>query len=376
MNKQNIGILCTSTSIGGLELNTLKLASWLREYGWTATLLVRAENPMIGSIQSANVPYHILPPAKGARQHWKRAKAVATWLKQQRCNILLTPFNKDLRAASICKRYFRNTLKLIYQQHMQVGVSKRDFIHRIRYAAIDAWISPLPYLKEETIRLTTVAERKISIIPFGIEAEDKLSNNMPLDEARAVLALPEDGAVMGILGRIDRKKGQDFVVKALQKWNEIHPKKPFHLLINGDATLEEEGVKFKAELGQLITDAGLDNNVSIVPYTKSTAAFFRAIDVFVMPTYSETFGMVTLEAMAAGVPVLGSNSTGTMAILQEGRLGHLFTPGDADDFCRQLEALLGDKDLLEKLRLAREEVITVYSKQAMMLAMDRLLKGL
>src|SRR5690606_13407321 len=105
--------------------------------------------------------------------------------------------------------------KLVYQQQMKVGVNKRDLIHRLRYNMLDLWISPLPYLKEETIARTHVPAGKIAMIPLGVDAEAILNTPVTRVDARKYLDLPQDAHILGVLGRIDPQKGQDFAIRAL-----------------------------------------------------------------------------------------------------------------------------------------------------------------
>jgi len=86
--------------------------------------------------------------------------------------------------------------------------------------------------------------------------------------------------------------------------------------------------------------------------------------------------MVTLEAMAAGKPVIGTNKDGTKEILQSGRLGYVYELGDADGFCKQLIALLEDKNIDRLVNTARNEVLQHYTKEAMMQQLDGALTAL
>ena len=92
-----------------------------------------------------------------------------------------------------------------------------------------------------------------------------------------------------------------------------------------------------------------------------------------MPSQGETFGMVTIEAMAAGVPIVGTNRDGTREILGEGRLGYLFERDDVAGFCRQIGEVRSGKGLAEKTEAAREAALTAYSKDRMLASINELL---
>jgi len=367
MQSKSIGIVCTSRGFGGLEINTLKLCRYLLNYGWRVRLLVNAAGTMY---QQATEYASDIATVQSLGDN-KLSKAVLRkWLSSHSVAILLTPYNKDIAALSGYKRWNNRSVKLVYQQHMQVGVSKRDFIHTLRYNMLDAWISPLEYLKQETISKTKVPADKIAVIPFGLEPDRLVNASLSMNEARQQLQLPQDVSLIGVLGRIDPKKGQDFLIRALAKIPDH-----YHLLIVGDVT-PNEGEEFLNHLHHLVKQNNLQERVHFQKNQKDVSRFFSAIDVFAMPSHGETYGMVTLEAMLSGVPVIGVNRDGTAELLQHGKLGWLHNLEDINGFINQLRLLQSDPALLSKLSAARDEVIAKYNIDDMMKATDELLSGL
>lgn len=368
-----IGIICTSPGWGGLELNTLKLIGWLSDVGWKVHLLSTAHTPI--SIHAAEAPSSMSDfgegtlPGKGGQ-----LRVIHAWVRRYKIPLLFVPYNKDIAIASLYKRFYDRQMVVVYQQHMQVGVRKRDLIHTLRYAMIDAWISPLNYLKQEVIQLTRVPPDKIEVIPFGLETEDFLKRPWTQKTAREKLDLPQHEMIIGVLGRIDPKKGQDLVVQALSQLLSPGDMK-YHVLLMGNSTVNEGDV-FTNQLHKLVQDLGLQNQVHFRPYTADVLLFFRAIDVFAMPAHGETFGMVTIEAMAAGVPVIGTNKDGTREILEDGRLGYLFEKEDVADFCQKLYTLQQDTGMASRLNEARRVATTLYSKEKMVAHINALLEKL
>ncbi len=301
----------------------------------------------------------------------KLSKAVLKkWLLSHSVSILLTPYNKDIAALCSYKRWSNRSVKLVYQQHMQVGVKKRDFIHTLRYNMLDAWISPLEYLKQETISKTKVPASKVTVIPLGLDPGRLINASLPMNEARQQLQLPQDVSLIGVLGRIDPKKGQDFLISALAKLPDH-----YHLLIAGNVT-PNEGEEYLNHLHHLVEKNSLEERVHFRKNQKDVSLFFSAIDIFAMPSHGETYGMVTLEAMLSGVPVIGVNRDGTAELLQHGRFGWLHELEDIDGFLQKLAELQSDPNLVAKLSAARTEVLTNYTTDGMMKATDQLLTSL
>ncbi len=368
-----LGIICGSPGWGGLEINTLRLAEWLRTEGWKVHLLTAGGAPMqqhaVGKVSSVQAMREQGLPRRGAQ-----LRILHAWLRRYKIRVLWVPFRNDLKVASLYKRFYDSRLSLVYQQHMQLGRSKRNLIHTLRYQMIDRWIAPLEYLRQETLRLSRVRDEKISVIPFGVDLSP-FSNPIPSRaEARSFLGLHTEAFVVGVLGRLDVKKGQMLLLQALQQANQQGSS--FDLLIMGNATLDAEGEAYARQLRTFVAEAGLTDRVHFRNYDPEVMYFFRAIDVFAMPSIGETFGMVTIEAMAAGVPVIGADADGTHEILDGGRLGWLFENGNAGDFLEKLSDLRQSAALAGKISKAKEEVLQRYSKEQMLVKIEALLIAL
>lgn len=343
--KKSIGIVCTSKGFGGLEMNTLKLAQHLLKSGWEVHLLLNELSPMVAEAQQTNLQLVCIQQL-GAKSKLS-IFGLRNWMKNVHINLIFTPFNKDIKVISLYKRLFHQKLIFVYQQHMKVGVAKRDLIHRLRYQMIDWWISPLPYLKEETLHFTTIPEHKIKVIPLGLDFTKFNIDKHSSLEAQRALGIPIDCFTIGILGRIDPKKGHDFVLRCLA---ELRQKFQFQaqLLIMGNVT-HLEGDAYFNSLKAIINEHQLEDYVFLKPYQKDVSVFYEAIDVFAMPSHGETYGMVTLEAMFMKKPIVGVNTDGTKALLKNGSFGWLHELNDVDAFCKYILAISNSKGEFERI---------------------------
>ena len=354
-------------------MNTLKLAEWLERSGWTVRLLANEQSPMYANAVSALG--HVTSVQQLSGKPKPSAGTIVKWLGDAKDNaILFTPFNKDIKPLSAFKRWHARKMKLVYQQHMKVGVKKKDIFHRLRYAMLDLWISPLPYLKEETIRLTPVPAEKIKVIALGLDPSKFTPGGHGKNKSRELLSLPQDVRMLGVVGRIDPKKGQDFSIRCIARLKEHHSR-DYHLLIMGNTTHLEGNEHFN-KLKRLITELHLEDRVHLRPYTGDVTLFYEAVDICCVPSHGETYGMVTLEAMLMKKPVVGVNTDGTRALLQEGRLGWLHELEDLDGCCRQILAVEQEAATSGKLSAAREEVLHNYSENELMKATEQALQDL
>jgi D-inositol-3-phosphate glycosyltransferase len=140
-------------------------------------------------------------------------------------------------------------------------------------------------------------------------------------------------------GRIQRLKGPQILVKAAALLRERRPDIDLKLTILGALS----GAK-DFNLKSLVTAAGLDDVVTHHPPVSPSelAAWFRAADVVVMPSYSESFGLVALEAQACGTPVVATRVGGLSRAIYDNRTGLLVDGHRAADWADALEALYDD----------------------------------
>ena len=95
----------------------------------------------------------------------------------------------------------------------------------------------------------------------------------------------------------------------------------------------------------------LKARVSIHPFQDNPSSFYNAIDWLVMATKAETFGMVTIESLACGTPVLGSNAGGTPEILENEKGGMLFQSLDVNDLANKIDLICERRETIEPFAL-------------------------
>jgi glycosyltransferase involved in cell wall biosynthesis len=349
MNKR-IGILCSSNSSGGLELNTARLAKWLQERGWEITLYGLASSPLASMALKDNIHFTVIGFPKKYLDITGALK-LAGKIKRDNINFLFVCTNSDLSIASWTKLFSGKNLKLIYQQHMQVGITKKDVIHTLRYSSIDIWLTPANYLAKEVTAKTNLNPAKIRIVPFGIETKKFTPSAYSRKEARDILHLPQNKIIIGIIGRLDPLKGQHIVIEALHKLKQYED---LELMIMGETT-QGEHANYKSQLIELGERYQIKNKIHFRPFNEHVQIAFAAIDIFIMASRDETYGMVTIEAMAARVPIIGTNAGGTKELLDNGKLGLLFNSENGEELAEKIDWVLKNSEASETISLAAQK---------------------
>ncbi len=330
----NIGFYCTSVSKGGLELNMLNTAAEIKRQGYTISILCLEESPLhrIGLNMGLKI---ILVKKSGKYFDFTSAKILSAILLRNQITTLIVFHNYDTDTASFAKLFNKN-IKLYYHQNMQIGRMKKDVFHNLRYKRYDGWITPLEKLANEVREMTNFDKNKIYVVPIGIES-DKYLDSPEKHIARNELGLPLHKFIIGIIGRIDEQKGQLTAIKALEMINDEN----LILLIAGEPTINE-GEEYLGTLLNYIEFNNLRERVIFKNFIPKSEYFYSAIDAFCLPSYSETYGLVTIEAMISGVPILASNSGGTPDVLDNGKYGILFTPKNIDSLKEAITFLINN----------------------------------
>lgn len=211
----------------------------------------------------------------------------------------------------------------------------------------------------ELVRHYGADPSRIEIVPPGVD--HAFFSPGSRRGARQALGLGDEPVLL-FVGRIQPLKGVDVAVEALSRLRDPRAR----LLIVGGSS-GSEGDDHAAEVHDLITDRGLDDRITMVPpqphHVLST--YYRAADVTIVPSRSESFGLVALESAACGTPVVASDVGGLRTLVDHGRTG-LRVPGrDPDDFAEAVERIIGDPIFAARLSERAAEAATSYTWTSM-----------
>jgi glycosyltransferase involved in cell wall biosynthesis len=324
-----IAYICGTESWGGLEMNQAKNALWMLQKGHSVLCLGLKDSKFQNYCAEHKIPFQVI---KKHRKYYdfKAALSLRKLLQSNMIEHLILRDTRDMSVSVSAKFWGKTTFKVHYFMEMQLGVSKKNILHTIRFRLLDSWCCPLNWLKEQVEQKTYMPKNRIVVIPSGLD-RGPFIGNIPQEEARKTLQLPQNKLIIGLAGRFDQQKGQLLLLHALNKLknNEIS------ILFLGEPT-HNEGEEYHHKMTQFIIENNLQEQVFIRPFRKDIAVFYKAIDVFVMASKAETVGMVTLEALASNTPVIGSNSGGTMELLENGKLGYLFEPENSESLASEI----------------------------------------
>lgn len=225
-------------------------------------------------------------------------------------------------------------------------------------AATPAELSQLQWLYE-------TSTENVQIVPPGVN----IRNFYPIarDEAREFIDVPCENRMILFVGRIEPLKGIETLIQAIGLMRENKKLDNYQLclaIIGGDADASEEEMSHEmVRLQKLRKDLGLNDFVNFLGKRPQSDLpyYYSAADIVVVPSHYESFGMVALEAMACGTPVIASQVGGLAYLIQDGVTGYHVPDNDPKALSDSLSLLLDDDKLNYKLGMQAAEYARAYS---------------
>ncbi len=324
--------LSTRRDYYGAEVCLANLATGLAARGNRVSCLVQPGSALAGRLADSNV--EVVPMSLLDWFDPGTIGRVGRWLRAHKADVLATHLPRDYfiaaaasRGLSICNIATRHRIKPI-----SLPLLKRPFLRN--FGAMVA-VSEAVALGVRNARLMPLD--RVVTIPNGIVEP---TGSAPVVSLRARYDVPETVPVVGLVGKLCPDKGADFLLRAVGLLNNEWPE--LHVFLVG---AEQQGGAYRQSLQKIIRESSLAGRVHFAGFVPDAARYSREFDVQVIASHAEPFGLVTVEAMAAAVPVVATAAGGTLEIIRDGIEGFLVPPGDIPALANRLSCLLGSAGL-------------------------------
>ncbi len=208
---------------------------------------------------------------------------------------------------------------------------------------------------------------KLVKIHSGVDVNRFINPTIDENVKRESLGIASDDLVVGTVGWLLPIKGPAFLLKAMQRvWKKYQETK---LLFVGKGDLE-------TELKAMVRKAGFRERVLFLGWRDDIHEILQIFDIFVLPSLNEGMGRVIVEAMAAGKPVVASNTGGIPDLVVEGETGLLVDPGDSDGLVEAISTLLENPDHRWAMGQEGRKRCHQFSEELMVEKIDRLYQKL
>lgn len=337
----NILVLCTSGGRGGLELYAQREARFITANSRDNCHLVIRENGHIAKYVEENEVQHLYLQWRFRALPLISAVKLARYIDANSIDVIHMHWGKDLTLAALAKCFSRRKPRLMYTRHMGITRSKKNPYHRFLYGQVDQLLTTSKQMRKEALNYLPLEPNQVILCYLGVPPA-KITKETE-DAAQLFVTAKKHSFNIGMLGRIEHGKGQ-------------------HLLLDAVAMLVERELDVGAtiighvmdehyfnQLKQTIEEKALSERVEFVGFIDDPMAVMPCFDVVTLLTYCETFGLVLVEAMRAGVAVIGTNAGGVPEIIRDKESGLLVPSGDSAALAESLQRLYEDKTYRESL---------------------------
>ena len=233
-----------------------------------------------------------------------------------------------------------HTLGLIKMQSRagEVEQSERPIVEAEVMSTADRIIAFSPHERDAMARLYDADPSKVSLVPCGVD----LSLFCPLDQETARNRLGLNGEkILLYVGRVEPLKGLDLLVETAA---QMDAEDGVRMMVVG---ADVNGGQEMDRVRQLAKERDLEDQIDFVGQVDhmELPLYYNAADVCVVPSYYESFGLVALESMACGTPVVATRVGGLPTIVQHGRTGYLKPWRCPDAFANSVEMLISSDGL-------------------------------
>jgi glycosyltransferase involved in cell wall biosynthesis len=352
--------LITSLERGGAENHLLALLTHADRQGFEIeTAVLSGEGELVPIFREAGIPVHLL----AARNRFDplALRRLLTLLRAGRYDIVHSHlFRADLYAGVAVSQLGEHRPLLVSTRHNDDRFFLNPFVGIVHYlisARQDLIIAISDHIARFTISRGVRHPSRVRRVYHGVEPPLTRALEREGQRIRHELGLSSDDFVIGNVGRLALQKGQRHLIGAMPLLLERVPRA--HAIIAGGGDLEDY-------LRDLALEVGVADSVHVLGPRKDVPALMHAMDVFAMPSIWEGFGLVLLEAMAAGRPIVASRVATIPEVVLDGETGLLVPAGNPVALADALARLAGSPELARQLGEAgRERVRRDFSLEKM-----------
>ena len=347
---------------GGLNVYVLQTAKYLSNRGYNIDIFTRAHSPQDQHVINVSDTVRVIHIEAGSHESLKSELPSLVSDFQENLDLFKLEYNLNYElihshywlsgqvGLSLSERWeipHVTTFHTLALTKLQARIGEiepaiRELTESKIARNVDAIIVSTSEEKHALTRLYNVHPDRIEVVTAGVDLE----RFHPIDKdlARKTIEISESNIILSV-GRIDPLKGVDILIKAISMMDNTADTKV--LIVGG----EPESGNELSKLINLSNKLGLNDVLRFegIVSQDMLPIYYSASDIFVMPSYYESFGLVALEAMACGVPVVASRVGGPRSLINQGGNGYLIPWVCPEPFSEKLEILLSNKILRENM---------------------------
>jgi len=339
-----VALFTDADVFAGTERHMLDLARGLRAAGAAPSVACPRVSVLGDRAREEGIEH--IPIKKGGFIDWPAIQAMRRKLRAGEVDIIHAHNGRTALIAALAVKLERRGSYVLTQHFLIPSRSIRRGLKAAVSGAIHRWISRgaghIIAISDASRR--GIEERgessngNVTTVPNGIPAPDSARLSPP-SMVRADLGIAPDQPLIVCAARLEAEKDVTSLIAAMREVVAASP--------NAICVIAGEGSQ-RAALTAQMESLGLQNSVRLAGFREDAISLINAADLFVLPSLAEPFGLVLIEAMSLGRPVIATNAGGPREIVEDGATGILVPPADPPSLAAAITRLLAD----EPLRLA------------------------
>jgi glycosyltransferase involved in cell wall biosynthesis len=345
----------SSLGWGGQEIRILSESQGMIRRGHDVRLLCPAEARIYAEAPGWGVPALALPIAK---KRLAGLRALAAWLRSQRCDLVNTHSSTDSWLAALALALLKRPCPLVRTRHISAPIPNNVASRWLYERATARIVTTGEALKRQLVEVNGFAAERIESVPTGVDAT-RFRPGEPA-AARRALGLPGEAFVVGIVATLRSWKGHRYLVDALAQLPA-----QVQLVIVGDGPQREA-------LEKQVDAAGLRARVRFAGNQADVVPWLQALDAFALPSYAnEGVPQALVQAMLVGLPCVTTTAGSISELAEHEATALVVPPQDAHALAAALARLAADPALRARLgAAARHHCSARFSSERMLDRME------
>ncbi|MFC1530132.1 glycosyltransferase family 4 protein, partial [Gemmatimonadota bacterium] len=271
--------------------------------------------------------------------------------------------------------------RVVHTLGMNPGGRLNNPVHNWLRNTLGAFVAPTPVTAAKAARVWGMGDDEVTVIPNFVTTAPFESADLDRDATalRASWGIPAGSRLVGTLARLEPAKGIDTFVRAAisilqtaaESTSAFAPGSDLYFIAGGP--VKKDWKPWLNSLRESVASAGYSDRIIFPGHQDNVPAFMKSLDLFVLPSPKETFGIVLLEAMISGRAVIACGGPGPDYILDSGEAGLLVEPDDHDGMSQAILSLLGNDERRDRLAMAGQaRVRTNFTDEVVLPAYEEL----
>ena len=357
-----VGYVSPTGHLGGAEISLLTLLKEIEPRLGSAVVFCPVMGKLAERLDRVGHRCESLPIGEFSRRHplrfWFNVRSLAKAVRRHDLNILHANSIYVAEQTFLAARMSR--AKAVCHVRDLCPVLGARWLRRHAFNHCDRVVAISQAVQTDLTQKLSVASEQIQIVYNGVDLNRFSENATPSEDFFAGTPLAARKRI-GVIGRLSPEKGQECFLRAAPLILRAVPECGFAVV--GDAVLGDS--RYAEDLGRLARRLSIDKKTVFTGFADGMPSVMASLDIVVVPSDAEPFGRVTIEAMAAGKPVVATNTGCSPEIVLDGRTGLLVPPRCPDALAAAVVRLLRNREMATSMgRIGRRRVAEHFSVES------------